>query len=71
MENFILYPWHWLVTGLVLIGLEALGFGGFLLGGALAGLIMSVVSWMDSSLKWTVQVIIFSGLTVIFTIIYW
>ena len=39
-------PWHWLIVGFLFLGLEALGTGGFLLGTALAGLLLAFLLWL-------------------------
>ncbi|MBY5994049.1 NfeD family protein [Ferrimonas balearica] len=66
-----LEAWHWLVLGLVLLGLEALGTGGFLLGAAAAGLMLSLLLWIWPEMAWSAQLILFALATVIFTVIYW
>ncbi len=66
----MILDWHWLVLGLVLIGLEALGAGGFLVGAALAAFILSLVTYLDG-FAWEWQVIIFSALSLVFTGIVW
>jgi membrane protein implicated in regulation of membrane protease activity len=62
--------WHWLVLGLVLIALEALGAGGFLIGAAIAAFILSLMTYMDG-FAWEWQIIIFAGLSLVFTGIVW
>lgn len=71
MDTLIFHPWYWLVLSLLLIGLESLGTGGFLLGAAVAGLLTALITWLHSSFHWTTQVIIFSGLTIVFTLAYY
>ena len=71
MESLVFYPWYWLVLGFALIALESLGAGGFLLGGALAGVLMGLLTWLKGDLHWSTQVITFGFLTVIFTLLYW
>ncbi len=66
-----LAAWHWLVLGLVLLGLEALGAGGFLLGAAAAGILVAVLMWLWPELAWSGQFMIFAVTAVAFTIIYW
>ncbi|MBY6187894.1 NfeD family protein [Marinobacter hydrocarbonoclasticus] len=66
-----LQAWHWLVLGLVLLGLEALGSGGFLLGAAAAGILLSLLLWIWPELSWSSQLMIFAVSAVVFTVIYW
>ncbi|WP_096085914.1 NfeD family protein [Agaribacterium haliotis] len=61
--------WLWLSLGLVLLVVEMLGLGGFLLGTGVAALCMAVLSWF-SSLHWTVEVPLFATLSVLFSYIY-
>ena len=71
MESLIVHPWYWLVLGLVLIGLESMGAGGFLLGGAVSAFLTAIISWLKADLYWTTQIIIFSCLTIVFTLVYY
>lgn len=66
-----LAAWHWLVLGLVLLGLEALGAGGFLLGGAVAGILLALLLWLWPDMVWSTQFILFAVAAVAFTVIYW
>ena len=70
MSTLTLHAWHWLVLGLVLIGLESLGAGGFLLGAALSGIITALITSSVPSLDWTTQIIFFSGMALSFTAAY-
>jgi len=71
MKTIVFHPWYWLVLGLALIGLESLGMGGFLLGGALSGVLMGAFTWIKGDIHWTTQLILFSCLTIVLTLIYW
>lgn len=66
----MILDWHWLVLGLVLIGLEALGAGGFLIGAAIAAFILSLLTYLDG-FAWEWQVTIFAALSLVFTGIVW
>ncbi len=70
MDTIIFHPWYWLVLCLMLIGIESLGAGGFLLGGAFAGFIMALVSWLKEGISWEMQVVVFCLLAIIFTLAY-
>ncbi len=64
-------PWHWLVLALVLIGAEALGSGGFLLGAAAAAFLLAALCWLMPELGWAGQFVIFGFAAVIFSVAYW
>ncbi|MBW3166043.1 NfeD family protein [Ferrimonas balearica] len=66
-----LEAWHWLVLGLILLGLEALGAGGFLLGAAAAGILLSLLMWIWPEMAWSLQLMVFALSAVLFTVIYW
>lgn len=67
--------WHWFILGLLLLIGEALGAAGFLLGTAVASLIMGIVVWIaDASgilIPWYVQVFMGSVLAVVCSLLYW
>lgn len=64
-----LAAWHWMLLGILLLGLEALGVGGFLIGAGVAAFTTSLVALSD--VDWPVQFGVFGFLSVFFTIIYW
>ncbi len=71
-----LSQWHWFIFGLLLLIGEALGASGFLLGTAIASLLMGVIVWITSSaidggMGWQAQVLFGAFLSVIFSILYW
>jgi len=61
--------WHWMLLGIVLLGLESLGVGGFLIGAGVAAFTTSLVALSDTD--WPIQFGVFGFLSVFFTIIYW
>lgn len=63
-----LEAWHWMLLGIVLLGLEALGTGGVLVGAGVAAFVTCLVALSD--VEWQVQVGVFSFLTFFFTLIY-
>jgi len=63
--------WHWLTLAVVLLILEVLGTSGFLLGIAVAALTMAGVVALDFTPAWQHQLLLFSLLAVIFTLLYW
>lgn len=63
--------WHWLTLAVVLLILEVLGTSGFLLGIAFAALVMSGLTALDMLPAWQHQLLLFSLLTVVFTLLYW
>lgn len=62
-------PWHWMLLGIVLLGLETLGIGGFLIGAGVAAFVTCLIALFD--VDWSVQFTVFGFLSVFFTIIYW
>lgn len=61
--------WHWLILGVVLLAIETLGTGGFLLGIAVGSIVTAIVSWLGAD--WQVQVIVFAVLSVASSFAYW
>ena len=66
-----LQPWHWLVLCFLMLGMEALGAGGFLLGSAVAALLLSLVVWLIPDLGWAAQLFWFGLASLLFTLAYW
>ncbi|PJE80939.1 Inner membrane protein YbbJ [invertebrate metagenome] len=64
-------PWYWLVLACALLGCEALGAGGFLLGSAAASIVMAGVLWLFPALNWMTQITVFALLAFGMTIAYW
>lgn len=54
--------WHWLILGLVLLGLETLVPGTFFLWSGIAGLITGILSWLIP-MPWQLQTVIFAVLS--------
>lgn len=62
--------WHWLVLGIILFLLEALGVGGILVGaGAAAIFLAAVLAFVQ--LSWQVQLVLYGILVLVFTILFW
>ena len=66
-----LQPWHWLIVTFLCLGLESLGAGGFLLGAALAGLLLASLLWIMPGLAWSWQLVWFAASSLVFTVAYW
>ena len=71
-----LSQWHWFIFGLLLLIGEALGAAGFLLGTALASLLMGVIVWiaaavLDAGMGWQLQVVLGAIISTIFSVLYW
>jgi hypothetical protein len=66
-----LEPWHWLSLGLLLLGAEALGASGFLLGTAIAAFLLSLINALMADISWHAQVILFAVSALVFSIAYW
>ncbi len=63
--------WHWLIVVFVLLGIEALGAGGFLLGAAMAAAVVALCTWWGWVTGWAAQLVLFGIFTLIFTVVYW
>jgi len=57
--------WHWLVLGLVLLGLEILVFGAVFLWMGIAALFVGVLLFLIPTLLWMPQILIWSVIAVI------
>ena len=66
-----LEPWHWLSVGLLLLGAEALGASGFLLGTAIAAFLLAIVNALFGDLSWQFQFGLFAISAVSFSVAYW
>ncbi|NRA24377.1 MAG: NfeD family protein [Oleispira sp.] len=70
-----LSQWHWFIFGLLLLIGEALGASGFLLGTAIAALLMGVIVGVSSlfidGIGWQVQILLGAAFSVIFSLLYW
>lgn len=58
--------WHWLLLGLILIGLEILVFGAFFLWLGIAALLVGILAFLIPTLLWTPQILIWAVLSVVF-----
>lgn len=63
--------WYWLSLGLLLIAGEALGAAGFLLGAAVAALMIGGLVLLMPSMDWHEQVLGFALLAAFLTVVYW
>jgi len=62
--------WHWLILSVLLFSAEALGAAGFLLGGAVAALVVSgavAMAWLPG---WQSQLLTFALMAVLLTLAY-
>lgn len=66
-----LEPWHWLSLGMLILILEVLGAGGFLLGIGVSALIVAAVLAVFPGLVWYWQFILFAVLSIAITLGYW
>ena len=66
-----LEPWHWMILLFVLLGAEALGAGGFLLGSAAAAAVVSLWLWLVSDMSWPTQLMIFGIGSLLLSLAYW
>ena len=71
MEPIFIQPWHWLVVAILLLTLEIMGAGGFVLGMAIAALLQSIIAVSFDDLSWSFQLLTFAINSIIFTVIYW
>lgn len=63
--------WHWLILGVLLLILEILGASGFLIGLAVASLVVAAIVALELIVSWPFQLLTFALLGIIFTILYW
>ena len=66
-----LEPWHWLSLGLLLLGAEALGASGFLLGTAVAAFLLAVLNAIFAEISWQLQFTLFAFSAIGFSVAYW
>lgn len=66
-----LEPWHWLSLGMLILILEVLGAGGFLLGIGVAALAVALLLAIFPELAWYWQFILFAMLSITITLVYW
>lgn len=66
-----LEAWHWLSLGMLILILEILGAGGFLLGIGVSALLIAVILAIFPNLAWYWQFILFALLSVLVTLVYW
>ena len=72
MEFFTeLTYWHWLILVLLLLGGEAMGASGFLLGAAGAAATLVVLNLINDDLSWQMQFSVFGIVTVFLSWRYW
>jgi membrane protein implicated in regulation of membrane protease activity len=66
-----LTQWHWLILSALLLIAEVSISGGFLLWMGLSALAVSIIIWIMPSLSWGVQMLLFSVIAVITSILWW
>ncbi len=73
MMDFLqqLVYWHWFILGMILLGLETLGVGGFLIGIGVAAIGQGIISLIAPSLSWQVQLVLFGVMALVFSFVYW
>lgn len=62
--------WFWLCFGGVLLILEMLGTGGYLLWSGVAALVVALLVWMLPGLSWEWQGILFAAMTVVCAVLW-
>lgn len=62
--------WHWASLAVVLLVLETLGTGGFLIGSSIAAFLMSAIIIISPNMDWKWQLAIFSTSAIVFSLIY-
>jgi membrane protein implicated in regulation of membrane protease activity len=65
-----LHPWHWFVVAVILIVLEVLTVSGFLLGMAIAALVVAAMLFLIPALVWGWQLLWFGLLAMVLTLGY-
>ena len=69
--DITLQAWHWVVLAFALLGFEALGLGGFLIGSAVSAVAIAAVILLNPEMSWPTQVIFFGTGSLLFTYAYW
>lgn len=69
--TFVIETWHWFVLSFVLIGIECIGFNGFLLGSSTAAAISGILLAMFPEFAKSQQLVVFSLNCILFTYLYW
>jgi len=62
--------WHWLILSVLLFSAELLGAAGFLLGGAVAALLVAGAVALDWLTGWQMQLLSFALLSILLTLAY-
>lgn len=57
--------WHWLVVGVLLIGMEMLDGSGHLIWLGVSALFVGVVHWAFPAMPWIIQIILFAGSSIL------
>lgn len=70
-SSFVFAAWHWFVLAAILLGLEAMGAGGFLIGAAVAAMICWALNLITQGLDWQLQIGLFAIMTLVFSVLYW
>jgi len=56
--------WHWLVVGVLLIGMEMLDGSGHLIWLGISAFFVGLVHWMFPSLPWLAQIVLFAAASI-------
>ncbi|MEM8593242.1 MAG: NfeD family protein [Pseudomonadota bacterium] len=65
-----LQAWHWLCCAIIFICIDAIATGGFLLGAAVASLVMALIRTIIPGISWQFQIIVFAILSIVFSVLY-
>jgi membrane protein implicated in regulation of membrane protease activity len=73
MENYFseLHFWHWLILGVICLMFELTSGSGFLLWPAIAGFLISLLTYLIPSMYWPWQVVLFSCFSVVSSVLWW
>lgn len=66
-----LTQWHWLILSAILFIAEVSISGGFLLWIGISALLLSAIVWIFPATSWGVQMMLFSVLAIIATVLWW
>ena len=62
--------WHWFALAVLLLAGEWMGAAGYLLGAAVAALLVGLVLAAGPAFSWTTQLFLFATFAVVFTLLY-
>jgi len=63
--------WHWIILALLLLGGEALGAAGFMIGISISAMGVALLMALGIIVDWQIQFLLFALLSVVASIVFW